>query len=190
MARPCSRLTANSATYPPSEQWQNQQPVQTAQQLMVCSSRSRHTLTHILTSCLCKLGHISSSVVGIMISCLLPWVVWGLSNVSDVKGLAQYSINSSWWELDGNVFEADIWSSQRSFLVENVWYSGKNYLSGPFRVCNFKASIYLLEDSFDLGFRCYCFSMPPSCALSSPSPYLSADIHLPKGRGILWGKSD
>lgn len=42
--------------------------MQTAQQLMVCSSRSRYTLTHILTSCLCKLGHISSSIVGIMTS--------------------------------------------------------------------------------------------------------------------------
>lgn len=54
--------------------------MQTAQQLMVCSSKSRHTLTHILTSCLCKLGHISPSIVGIMTSCPLlglseDWVI-------------------------------------------------------------------------------------------------------------------
>lgn len=169
--------------YPQSVQWQNQQGMQTAQQLMVCSSRSRQTLTHIRTSCLCKLGHISSPLVGIIISCLPLWVVWGLSNVSAIKGLAQYSINSSWWELDVNVFEADIWSSQRPFLVENVWNSGKNYLDGPFRVCCFKASIYLLEDIFDLGFRCYCFSMPsgfPHQALI----YLLTYIYLRRGESV------
>ena len=32
------------------------------------------------------------------------------------------------------------------FWVNNVRNSGKNYLSSPFRVCDFKAITYLLED--------------------------------------------
>lgn len=55
-----------------------------------------------------------------------------------MKDLAQFSINSSWWELDVNIFEAAILSSKSPFWVDSVWHSGKNYLSGPFRVCSFK----------------------------------------------------
>lgn len=59
----------------------------------------------------------------------------------------------------------------------------------PVGVCSFKASVDLLEDSFDLGFRCCCY-MLSDCALPSLPSYLFADISLhrrrdsPEGRKI------
>ena len=75
---------------------QQPQPMCKAQQLMLSGSGSTLTLTHILTFPECvNLGMFPPLFSGG--NNLTPplWVVWELSDISDVESLAQYSVNGS-----------------------------------------------------------------------------------------------